>query len=82
MIGKEFKVPEENVKDLNITYMRIDGHKAAMNHHSSQLSKNEAALWATVRELMPDIDFDTYDYTYDVKTGVIHCISRLEWRED
>ena len=69
MIGKEFKVPKENVKDLKVMQAYIDGHRAALNHHSRELRRREQDLWASIEELTPNFDFERWGHSYDSETG-------------
>ncbi len=81
MIGKEFKVPEENVKDLMGLQESINKHRFAMDYHAGQATEGQRDPWASIKELVSELDFERWNYSYDSKVGIVRCVSR-NWRHE
>ena len=74
MVGKEYKVPEANINDISLMESRVKSTKTALAYFSQNLRREYDQLWATLDELIPEIDSDSYDYLLENNT--VRCIGK------
>ena len=82
MIGESFKIPEEHLENLKNTNEEIRAHSSAMDHHTRSRIQAQKRVWASIKDIMPDLDHEEYTFSFNGENGIIECISANAKRWD
>jgi hypothetical protein len=74
MISKETKIPVEHVKAIEALSETVNTHAAAMDHHALSHKNSLEVLWDTIKEILPDLQYDDFTYQYRQKEKIVACI--------
>ena len=82
MIGKETKIPKKNIEDVSNLSKNIKINSAGMNHFAMLHLMAVESMWATIKELLPEEDFENYTYSFNYKENKIRCIGKKSKDEE
>lgn len=73
MLGESYPIPEKHIESVSSAFKAMEGHKAAMNHHSECLRDIEESVWNTINKIIPEVDMEKYIYGYIKHKNHIKC---------